>query len=78
MLCYPGCAVPKKLCYHIQAYSSVQAPGTEGRRFLRETFHVPSTKKGVLVDGGKSPIPMLFPGFMVKWSRPVLKDVALY
>jgi hypothetical protein len=26
-------------------------PGTEGRRFLRGTFHAPSTKKAVLVDG---------------------------
>ncbi|MBR1893986.1 MAG: hypothetical protein IJ823_01890, partial [Bacteroidales bacterium] len=26
-------------------------PGTEGRRFLRGTFHVPSTKRAVLVDG---------------------------
>ena len=30
MLCYPGCAVPKELCYHLQAYSSVQAPGSIG------------------------------------------------
>ena len=30
MLCYPGCAVPKELCYYLQAYSSVQAPGSIG------------------------------------------------
>ena len=36
MLCYPGCAVPKELSYHFQAYSSVQAPGRiYGHRFCK-------------------------------------------
>ena len=30
MLCYSGCAVPQELCHHLQAYSSVQAPGSIG------------------------------------------------
>lgn len=30
MLCYSGCAVTKEFCYHLQAYSSVQAPGSIG------------------------------------------------
>ena len=30
MLSNPGCAVPKELCYHLQAYSPVQAPGSIG------------------------------------------------
>ena len=30
MLCYPSCAVPEELCYHLQAYPSVQAPGSIG------------------------------------------------
>ena len=30
MLCYSGCAVPEELCDHLQAYSSVQAPGSIG------------------------------------------------
>lgn len=30
MLCYPGCAVPKELCYYLQAYPSVKAPGSIG------------------------------------------------
>lgn len=30
VLCYPGCAVPKELCYYLQAYSSVQAPDSIG------------------------------------------------
>ena len=28
MLRDSGCAVPEELCYHLQAYSSVQAPGS--------------------------------------------------
>ena len=30
MLCYSGCAVTKELCYHLQAYPSVKAPGSIG------------------------------------------------
>ena len=30
MLCDSGCAVTKEFCYHFQAYSSVQAPGSIG------------------------------------------------
>ena len=30
MLCYSGCAVPQELGYHLQAYTSVQAPGSIG------------------------------------------------
>ena len=30
MLCDSCCAVTKEFCYHFQAYSSVQAPGSIG------------------------------------------------